>query len=153
MAMGKRERDRQPTMWFTMTDLPTAASHPFYRRLNQLLSEHGLVMRLVIGVGTPRGLQGRVAALITLLVSVYHASTAVIIARSALPRDRDRSQPQISLWAGRLIIAHLYHGLLFQVRHVGTNSSSTSILRTPSTSCRRPSARRTTANRRCRLST
>ena len=41
MAMGKRERDRQPPMWVTTTDLPTAASHPFYRRLNQLLSEHG----------------------------------------------------------------------------------------------------------------
>jgi len=25
----------------TTTDLPTAASHPFYRRLNQLLREHG----------------------------------------------------------------------------------------------------------------
>jgi transposase len=41
MAMGKRERDRQPTMWVATTDLPTAASHPFYRRLNQLLREHG----------------------------------------------------------------------------------------------------------------
>jgi transposase len=41
MAMGKRKRDRQPTMWITTTDLPTAASHPFYRRLNQLLREHG----------------------------------------------------------------------------------------------------------------
>jgi transposase len=41
MAMGKRERDRQPPMWITTTDLPTAASHPFYRRLNQLLREHG----------------------------------------------------------------------------------------------------------------
>jgi len=41
MAMGKRKRDRQPTMWVTTTDLPTAASHPFYRRLNQLLREHG----------------------------------------------------------------------------------------------------------------
>ena len=28
-------------MWVTTTDLPTAASHPFYRRLNQLLCEHG----------------------------------------------------------------------------------------------------------------
>jgi transposase len=26
-------------MWVTTTDLPTAASHPFYRRLNQLLRE------------------------------------------------------------------------------------------------------------------
>src|SRR4026207_1731823 len=41
MAMGKRKRDRQPTMWATTTDLPTAASHPFYRRLTQLLREHG----------------------------------------------------------------------------------------------------------------
>ena len=41
MAMGKRKRDRQPTMWVPTTDLPTAASHPFYRRSNQLLREHG----------------------------------------------------------------------------------------------------------------
>jgi Transposase domain (DUF772) len=40
MSMGKRKRDWQPTMWVTTTDLPTAASHPFYRRLNQLLHEH-----------------------------------------------------------------------------------------------------------------
>ena len=39
--MGKRKRHRQPTMWVTTTDLPTAASHAFYRRLNQLLCEHG----------------------------------------------------------------------------------------------------------------
>jgi hypothetical protein len=41
VAMGKRTRDRQPTMWVPTTELPTAASHPFYRRLNQLLPEHG----------------------------------------------------------------------------------------------------------------
>jgi transposase len=40
MAMGKRKLERQPTMWVTTTDLPTAARHPFYRRLNQLLREH-----------------------------------------------------------------------------------------------------------------
>jgi transposase len=41
MAMGKRKRNRPPAMWVTTTDLPTAASHPFYRRLNQLLREYG----------------------------------------------------------------------------------------------------------------
>src|ERR671935_1171141 len=41
MSMGKRKRDRQPTMWVATTQLPTAASHPFYRRLNELLREHG----------------------------------------------------------------------------------------------------------------
>jgi transposase len=41
MAMGKRKRDRQPAMWVATTDLPPAASHPFYARLNQLLREHG----------------------------------------------------------------------------------------------------------------
>lgn len=39
MAMGKRARDRQPTMWVATTDLPTAASHPFYARLNALLAD------------------------------------------------------------------------------------------------------------------
>jgi hypothetical protein len=32
---GKRERDRQPTMWVATTVFPTAASHPFYMRLNR----------------------------------------------------------------------------------------------------------------------
>jgi transposase len=41
MAMGKRKRDRQAAIWVPTTDLPTAASHPFYRRLSQLLREHG----------------------------------------------------------------------------------------------------------------
>jgi transposase len=41
MAMGKRTRDRQPTMWVATTELPTAASHPFYARLNRLLTEQG----------------------------------------------------------------------------------------------------------------
>jgi len=41
-AMGKCKRARQPAMWMTTIELPTAASHPFYRRLKQLLREHGL---------------------------------------------------------------------------------------------------------------
>ena len=40
MAMGKRT-ERQPAMWVPTTDLPTAASHPFYRRLNRLLHDGG----------------------------------------------------------------------------------------------------------------
>ena len=39
--MGKRKRERQPTMWVATTELPTPAGHPFYARLNQLLAEHG----------------------------------------------------------------------------------------------------------------
>jgi len=34
MSMGKRVRERQPEMWVATTDFPTAASHPFYTRLN-----------------------------------------------------------------------------------------------------------------------
>jgi transposase len=41
MSMGTRNRNRQPSMWVTTTELPTAASHPFYARLNELLREHG----------------------------------------------------------------------------------------------------------------
>jgi len=39
--MGKRRRDRQPTLWVPTTELPTTASHPFYARLNQLLRDTG----------------------------------------------------------------------------------------------------------------
>ena len=38
--MGKRKRARQTPMWVATTELPTAASHPFYGRLNQLLADH-----------------------------------------------------------------------------------------------------------------
>jgi len=41
MCMGKHKRARQPRMWVATTDFPTAASHPFYTRLNQVLREHG----------------------------------------------------------------------------------------------------------------
>src|SRR5438874_2740644 len=51
----------------------------------------GLVMRRLIGVGTPRGLQGRLAALILVLVSVYRWISAVISARSGDVRDGHRS--------------------------------------------------------------
>jgi hypothetical protein len=40
MAMGKRKRDRQPTMWVATQDLPRSAAHPFYLRLNQILEQH-----------------------------------------------------------------------------------------------------------------
>jgi hypothetical protein len=40
MSVGKRKRDRQSSMWIATTEFPTAASHPFYTRLNQPLREH-----------------------------------------------------------------------------------------------------------------
>jgi len=39
VSMGKRVRERQPEMWVATTNFPTAASHPFYTRLNQRLDE------------------------------------------------------------------------------------------------------------------
>ena len=39
--MGKRNRDRQLDMWVATSELPTAASHPFYQCLNQLFRDHG----------------------------------------------------------------------------------------------------------------
>ena len=41
MSMGERIRHPQPEMWVMTIVLPTAASHPFYRRLKQLVREHG----------------------------------------------------------------------------------------------------------------
>jgi transposase len=37
MSMGKRKRQRATELWVPTTDLPVAPSHPFYRRVNDLL--------------------------------------------------------------------------------------------------------------------
>lgn len=42
MAIRKPKQHRQPQMWVAVTDLATAVSHSFCRRLNQFLREHGL---------------------------------------------------------------------------------------------------------------
>jgi transposase len=41
MAMGKRRTERQQEIWVATTDIPQAPGHPFYRKLNHLLAEHG----------------------------------------------------------------------------------------------------------------
>jgi transposase len=41
MAMGKRKRKlRQQSMWIATQELPRSASHPFYKRLNEVLEEN-----------------------------------------------------------------------------------------------------------------
>jgi transposase len=41
MSMGERPRAQQPELFVAVSDLPRAASHPFYDRVNQLLATHG----------------------------------------------------------------------------------------------------------------
>ena len=42
MAMGRQKgRQRQRELWVVAADLPQTAAHPFYRRLSELLDEHG----------------------------------------------------------------------------------------------------------------
>jgi transposase len=38
MAMGKRKKGRQDTMWVASSDLPKSPGHPFYQRLNKVLA-------------------------------------------------------------------------------------------------------------------
>ena len=73
----------------------------------------GLVMRRLLGVGTPRGFQGRLAALIAVLVSVYRAITGCHRAIACARHDRwlIARLPPILLTTGRWKW-HLYHGLL-----------------------------------------
>jgi hypothetical protein len=51
MPMGKRKRDRQPAMWVINAQLPTSASHPFYRRMNGYF----------VGIDAERGIAWRAA--------------------------------------------------------------------------------------------
>lgn len=41
MAMGQRKRELQQSFWIATADLPRAAGHPFYDRVNQILGESG----------------------------------------------------------------------------------------------------------------
>lgn len=41
MAMGKQRRERQQPLWVDTGRLTRGPGHPFYRRLNQLLDQHG----------------------------------------------------------------------------------------------------------------
>jgi transposase len=41
MAMGKRKRQRQASLWVETARLAKSPSHPFYRRLNQILGRRG----------------------------------------------------------------------------------------------------------------
>jgi transposase len=41
MAIGKRKRKRQETLWIPTNDIPNPPAHPFYRRLNSVLTKHG----------------------------------------------------------------------------------------------------------------
>jgi transposase len=41
MSMSRRRLERQPHLWINTAEIVTSPGHPFYRRLNQLLQEHG----------------------------------------------------------------------------------------------------------------
>src|SRR2546426_5746195 len=41
MAMGKRRKRPQDTMWVATSDLPRSPGHPFYQRLNLILESQG----------------------------------------------------------------------------------------------------------------
>ena len=41
MAIGKRKRERQETLWIPTSEIPTPPAHPFYRQLNSILNQHG----------------------------------------------------------------------------------------------------------------
>jgi len=40
MAIGKRKRKRQETLWIPTNEIPNAPAHPFYRSLNTVLTKH-----------------------------------------------------------------------------------------------------------------
>jgi transposase len=41
MAIGKIKHKRQETLWIPTNEIPNAPAHPFYKRLNSILTKHG----------------------------------------------------------------------------------------------------------------
>jgi len=40
MAIGKRKRERQETLWIPTQEIPAPPAHPFYQRLNEILKQN-----------------------------------------------------------------------------------------------------------------
>jgi transposase len=118
MAMGKRKRHRQPPLWVEATRLAKGPSHPFYVRLNQILTEHGfdefvesacqrfyaarmgrpslapaVYFRLLLigyfeGIDSERGIAWRVADSIALREFLGYALTETTPDHSTISRNR-----------------------------------------------------------------
>jgi len=73
----------------------------------------GLVMRQLIGLGTPRGLQGRVAAVIATLLMLVGAAKRRVAAMRGRLAITDYARCQLVSGGG------LYHGLLWFVAEKG----------------------------------
>jgi transposase len=41
MAIGKRKRERQETLWIPTGEIPVPPAHPFYQRLESILKQNG----------------------------------------------------------------------------------------------------------------
>ena len=41
MAMGRRQTERQGDLWVPTAEMPSTPAHPFYRKLNEVLNDHG----------------------------------------------------------------------------------------------------------------
>src|SRR5215470_1603083 len=100
MAMGKRKRDRQPAMWRLERPFAHLYETGGMRRVHlrghanirKRLLIHacgfnlGLLMRQLIGVGTPRGLQGRARAVLSALLTLINVPGRSVIRRRPYPR-------------------------------------------------------------------
>ena len=118
MAMGSR-REQQEELWIPTSTLARSASHPFYQRLDQLLTEHdfdrfveGLCRRFYAAI------MGGGAALIM-------PSTLSIIINVFPPAERPKA---IAIWASvtgaagafgpvasGLLLAHFWWGSVFLI--------------------------------------
>ena len=41
MAMGRRKREEQGSLWIAASDLPLSGGHPFYQQVNKILEAEG----------------------------------------------------------------------------------------------------------------
>ena len=53
LAMGKKKKGRQDTMWVATSDLPKSPGHPFYQRLNRVLAAN-CVFRTIVNTDSGR---------------------------------------------------------------------------------------------------
>ena len=120
MALGKRRRSQQAEMWVNARALPEAPGHPFYQKLNEVLSKEGfdayveglcapyyadrtgrpsvppgvyfrmLMVGYYEGLGSERGIDWRVSDSLTLRQFLGYPLTTATPDHSSLSRIRHR---------------------------------------------------------------
>jgi transposase len=154
MAMGRREGERQEALFITIADLPSAAGHPFYEKLNEALRAiefdrevesacerfyheklgrpgiaPGVYFRMLLigyfeGIDSERGIAWRVADSLSLRRFLGYDLSQATPDHSSLSRVRQRLDSATHDSVFRMVLSALTRAGLVQGKTIGVDATT-----------------------------